>query len=622
MNPEFSVKIDGVPNPAFFGDTVEIVVDTSVFMPGMFTIVIQEKPDIPGVFKYIDNALMYRLGASVEISSRVTDLPSMLPEFNTLIKGEITSVEPVFSDSGNVQLRIRGYDLGHRLMIGKKTRAFGDGNPIAPTLNDMQIVAKIAAENGLVPKVDMSGLAGLMYHYILQYNQSDWEFLWARAQMLGYQVYVDGRFLHFEPAGKERGTPVSLSWQNDLSKFEPRIVASGAISKVSASGWDSKLKKGVSSSSSAHMSSTVAAIPGAALPGSKQLMTAFMKQFEDNVVDPSTTTPMMATAQAKARFAEHESSFVRASGEVDGGAPNLVAGTTMMVTNVGVRFSGKYFATEARHIYRNGHYKVQFQVSGRNPYTIRHLLLGKDHELNKLYGVMPAIVTSNTDPEMLGRVRVKFPWMPDDTLDSAWARLALPGAGADRGLFFVPEVNDEVLVAFEQGDPSLPYVVGALWNKRDKPPKAPAGVAIAAGKVNQRIISSRTGHVIVLDDTQGQEKIIIQDKTGKNSIMIDSVKNSMDITVQGDLTIDVGGKMTVKSKMEYSLNAQKVDMQAQTGASLKAGQSQLDLQAAGAALKGTKVDVQGQAQTNIQGAQTSVKGSAMVEIQGALVKIN
>ncbi|PKN93780.1 MAG: hypothetical protein CVU44_08165 [Chloroflexi bacterium HGW-Chloroflexi-6] len=613
--PEFSIKIDGLPNPSLFGDMVEVVVDTSVFMPSMFTIVIVEKPDIPGVFKYIDNALMFRLGASVEISARVFNPPSMLPEFNTLIKGEITAIEPVFSDTGNIQLRIRGYDLGHRLMIGKKTRAFGDGNPIAPTLNDMQIVAKIAGENGLVPKVDMSGLAGLMYHYILQYNQSDWEFLWARAQMLGYQVYVDGRFLHFEPAGKERGTPVSLSWQNDLSKFEPRIVAAGAISKVSASGWDSKLKKGVSSSSSAHMSSTVAAIPGAALPGSKQLATAFMKQFEDNVVDPSTTTPVMATAQAKARFAEHESSFVRASGEVDGGAPNLVAGTTMMITNVGVRFSGKYFATEARHIYRNGHYKIQFQVSGRNPYTIRHLLMGKDHELNKLYGVMPAVVTSNTDPEMLGRVRVKFPWMPDETLDSAWARLALPGAGADRGLFFVPEVNDEVLVAFEQGDPSLPYVVGALWNRKDKPPKAPAGVAIAGGKVNQRIISSRTGHVIVLDDTQGQEKITIQDKTGKNSIIIDSVKNSMDIKVQGDLTIDVGGKMTIKSKMDFMVEST-------TKGSIKVAASQLELQSAGAALKGTKVDVQGQAQTNIQGAQTSVKGSAMVEIQGALVKIN
>jgi uncharacterized protein involved in type VI secretion and phage assembly len=248
-----------------------------------------------------------------------------------------------------------------------------------------------------------------------------------------------------------------------------------------------------------------------------------------------------------------------------------------------------------------------------------------------LYGVMPAIVTNNTDPEMLGRIRVKFPWMPDENLDSAWARLAMPGAGPERGLFFVPEVNDEVLVAFEQGNPNAPYIVGALWNKKDKPPKAPSGVAIAANKVNQRIVRSRTGHVIVLDDTQGQEKITIQDKTGKNSIEIDSTKNSMAITTQGDLTIDVGGKLTIKSKLDFIMQGQakgeikaqtNLDMQAQTGASLKAGQSQLDLQAAGAALKGTKVDLQGQAQTNIQGAQTAIKGSAMVEIQGALVKIN
>jgi len=316
---------------------------------------------------------------------------------------------------------------------------------------------------------------------------------------------------------------------------------------------------------------------------------------------------------------------------VEGGEPNLVAGTTLMIRNVGVRFSGKYFATEARHVFRKGRYKVQFQVSGRNPYTIRHILLGKEHEINKLYGVMPAIVTSNTDPETLGRVRVRFPWLPDEKLDSAWARLALPGAGPNRGMLFIPEVNDEVLVAFEQGDPSSPYVVGALWNKKDKPPKASTGTAVTAGKVNQRIMRSRTGHVIVLDDTQGKEKIIIQDKTGKNSIEINSPDNSMSIRSQGDLTIEVGGKFIVKSKMDFSVETQakgtikarnRLDLQAQTGALLKAGQSQLDLKAATASLKSTKVDVQGQAQTNIQGAQTSIKGTAMVEIQGALVKIN
>ncbi|MFO7583566.1 MAG: VgrG-related protein [Anaerolineales bacterium] len=615
MNPEFSVKIDQLPNPALFGDTVEVIVDTSAFMPSMFSITIQEKPDIPGIFPYIDNALMYRLGAGVEISAKISDHQTQLPISNTIFKGEITAIEPIFSESGHAQLRIRGYDLGHRLTMGKKTRTFGDGNPIAPTLTDMQIVSKIAAEYGLIPKVDMSGLGGLMYHYVLQYNQSDWDFLWSRAQLIGYQVYVDGRALHFEPAGKQRGKPVSLSWQTDLSRFEPRIVSLGAISKVGASNWDGNKKMSVKGSASSHVSNTVATIPGAVIPGSKQIAVAFMGQPEDNVINPGAGTPAIASAMAKARFAEHESSFVRASGEVQGGSPNLVAGTVMAITNVGARFSGKYFATDARHLYRNGRYTVQFQVSGRNPYTIRSLLLGKEHEASKLYGVMPAVVTNNTDPEMLGRVRVKFPWMPDDSLDSAWARLAMPGAGPERGLFFIPEINDEVLVAFEQGDPSAPYVVGALWNKKDKPPKAPAGMAVAANKVNQRIMRSRTGHVIVLDDTQGQEKITIQDKTGKNSILIDSVKNSMDIKVQGDLTIDVGGKMSIKSKMDFSIESS-------TKGLFKVTSSQIELQAAGAAMKGTKVDIQGQAQTNIQGAQTAVKGSAMVEIQGGLVKIN
>jgi len=386
----------------------------------------------------------------------------------------------------------------------------------------------------------------------------------------------------------------------------------------------------VQATASSDTSSTVAKTLASVVPGSKQIMVGLQSRAEDAIANPSIGSLAQAKNMAEARFAEHESSFVRASGEVLGGLPNLVAGTSLIVKNVGLRFSGKYYATEARHIFRRGEYIVQFQVSGRSPYTIRHLLLGNEHTLNKIEGVVTAIVTDVGDPQMLGRIKVKFPWL-DSELSSGWARLALPGAGAQRGLMFVPEVNDEVLVAFEHGNASSPYIVGALYNSKDRPPKAPAGQAVVGGKVNQLIVRSRTGHVIVLDDTPGKENIIIQDKTGKNSITIDSVKNSMDIKVQGDLTIDAGGKFTVKSKMDLILETEmkgtinaktKLDMQAQAGASLKAGPSELDLQSASAALKGVKVDIQGQAQTNIQGAQTSVKGTAMVEVQAAMVKIN
>ena len=97
-------------------------------------------------------------------------------------------------------------------------------------------------------------------------------------------------------------------------------------------------------------------------------------------------------------------------------------------------------------------------------------------------------------------------------------------AGKERGFFFMPEVDDEVLVAFDHGDVNFPYVVGVLWNNTDKPPKGTKESVFDSNKkvVNERVIRSRSGHLIVLDDTQGEERIVIQDKTGKNSIIINS----------------------------------------------------------------------------------------------------
>jgi uncharacterized protein involved in type VI secretion and phage assembly len=644
MAESFSVKINFVDISTFTGDLVEFVVDSNVFLPTMFTLLLRDEVVEPltGALKYTDNQLVFKVGAPVEISVTTSDIPGeLLPVKNTLIKGEITAVEPVFGDDGDVMLRVRGFDRGHRLTIGKHTRTFGDANPIAATLTDMQIVSKVAQGAGLIPKVDMSGLTGLMYHYVMQYDQSDWDFLWTRAQLLGYQVYVDDRVLHFEKAGAARNSPLptdapaDLNWGTNLSRFEPRIVSMSQVNSASAYGWDPKSKKTVDSKSKSHSSKTAASIKDP-LYGSKSLATGFMMtQAEDIVMSPVMRDNKVAKAYAAARFAEHDSQFVRASGEVKIGDPRLLAGTVVDIDDVGVRFGGKYYITEAKHIFRRGTYTVRFEVSGRNPYTIRHLLLGHNSSSGKINSVVIGVVTDILDPQKQGRVKVKYPWMPKDgfsELGSNWARLATPGAGKDRGVFFTPEVDDEVLIAFEQGDVNHPYVVGALWNAKDTPPTGQGQIVDAASKkTNQRIVRSRSGHVIILDDTQGAEKIIIEDKTKKNSIIIDSKTKSMTIKAEGDLTLEAGGKFIMKSKQDFSIDSKtKVDfkaqttvaMEAKTGATVKAGQSELGLQAAGASLKGTKVDVQGTAQTAIQGAQTSVKGSAMVEIQGALVKIN
>src|SRR5215471_12325471 len=151
------------------------------------------------------------------------------------------------------------------------------------------------------------------------------------------------------------------------------------------------------------------------------------------------------------------------------------------------------------------------------------------HAAGRMYGVVMGIVTNNQDPDKMGRVRVKFPWLSDDH-ESWWARIATPMAGPGRGIYFLPEVDDEVLIGFEHGDVRSPYVIGGLWNGKDAPPATNDD-----GKNNIRMIHSRSGHLVRLDDSDGDEKIEIIDKTGNNSITITSSDNSITIQCNGKL---------------------------------------------------------------------------------------
>lgn len=168
----------------------------------------------------------------------------------------------------------------------------------------------------------------------------------------------------------------------------------------------------------------------------------------------------------------------------------------------------------------------------------------------------------------MGRIKVKFPWLSQDE-ESYWARVLSPMAGNDRGIYFLPEVDDEVLVAFEQGNMSLPYILGALWNGKDKPP-----FQNDDGKNNLRAIKSRSGHQIILDDTEGEEKIIIQDKTGKNQIIINSQDNQMDIKVEKDLTIETKGKIILKSSDDdVSIECKNLSIKTQENYQLEVGKN-------------------------------------------------
>ena len=152
--------------------------------------------------------------------------------------------------------------------------------------------------------------------------------------------------------------------------------------------------------------------------------------------------------------------------------------------------------------------------------------------VSRVFGVVVGIVTNIDDPDGLGRVKVKFPWLKED-VESHWSRIMSLMAGNKSGCVFRPEVEDEVLVLFEHGDTRYPYVIGALWNGQDAMPSERG----SDSDNNIRLIKSRSGHIIKLDDTAGSEKIEIIDKKEKNTIVIDTSSNKISISADTDIEL-------------------------------------------------------------------------------------
>ncbi len=184
----------------------------------------------------------------------------------------------------------------------------------------------------------------------------------------------------------------------------------------------------------------------------------------------------------------------------------------------------------------------------------------------RFYGVYPALVTDIGDPDGQGRVRIRLPWAPDpDGADyEAWARLATFMAGSNRGSWFIPDVDDEVLVCFEGGEPRRPYVIGALWNGQDQPPES----MDSSGRNEIKKLRSRNGVQVTLDDASGQERMVLETPGGQKVELrdgpgaveiVDSNGNSIKLETSG-ITVNASAQVKVNgSVVEISAGAVTVN---------------------------------------------------------------
>lgn len=175
-------------------------------------------------------------------------------------------------------------------------------------------------------------------------------------------------------------------------------------------------------------------------------------------------------------------------------------------------------------------------------------------------GVRVATVTDNQDPSGYGRVKVRLPWLGPDEVNGyeVWARLATMMGGNNRGTWFIPEVNDEVLVAFDGGNPDHPYVIGSLWNGKDAAP-----VTIDPDN-DVKAIVSRTGIRITLDDSSGAVKLTLETPGGQKVTLADA-GSSLKLEDSNGNSVELApAGITIQAQSKLSISAMSIDVTAST----------------------------------------------------------
>lgn len=552
------IEIDGSPLPSSVEPALEeVVVDDHLHLPDMFLLRLRDEA------KDVFRQLPVRIGSRVTVSATPVGDGRQDP----LIVGEVTALEAEYDKTGSHAL-VRGYDLSHRLCRGRRTQTFND-------VTDSDLATQIAEAAGLeVGHVDATSTT---YDHVSQVNVNDWEFLKARAREIGYEVAVVlGRFEFRRPSeaaggpgesGVEPGEATQLVLGSNLEWFRPRVTAGEQVKEAQVRGWDPTTKQKVVATATASTTSASVALGPADLAGA----------FGDPTyvcVDLPLATQAEADAAAAALIEQIGSVHCEADGIAQGN-PKLRAGTAVSVSLAGWPYDGRYTITSSRHCYNPGGYRTQFQVSGRNERSLLGLAsLGATKGAGgaggpPMYGVVIAQVTDNEDPEELGRVKLAMPWL-SDTYESWWARVTQLGAGKDRGAVWIPEVDDEVLVAFEHGDPRRPYVVGSLWNGVDRPPLG-SGL-FDHGAVTRRGFVSKKGHRLVFFDDDGQSGVATITADDGLRISLNQTETTIKVTSSGKIEIAGTGEVSITSNSNVTVEATgKLDLKGSAGVSIDGG---------------------------------------------------
>lgn len=532
--------------------------------------------DDPGYV--VSSASWVRPGASLEVG---------FGDGGPVFHGTVTAVG-VRVSRGLPQLRVTADDDLYLLTLNAKVRNFTG-------MSYADVAGSIAQAYGLLSNVD--GLPR-QFDYLLQYD-SDYGLLCDLADRAGMDFWVQDRTLHVRRPGS--GTALDLKHGDTLLEFSAQasLLHTG---QVTVNGWDPVAKAALSvtrSEDSSDGGNLVSGFRGAR--GSGKVVSGGWS--------PLNSAEAQELAASAAAFGA--GAAVRARGLALGDS-RIAPGVTVRVGDCG-SISGGYLVTEAVHQFDAAGFRTRFVTGGRRPAGLVDSLAGPRPGSFRQDRLVIGIVTQIQEHEKSGpgAVKVKFPGVSDE-LESGWARLVTIGGGSARGVSFVPEINDEVVVGFENGDPRRPLVLGGVFGAKASAPK----YELESGQVKARSIASRLGHALTLSDggapadqfismslAGGQHQVVLG-KTGLTAqvpggvpVEISAGPTKFQISDDGSITI-TGKKITLKADSDVEISGMNVTVKATAKVSVQGAQAEL---------KGT--------------AQTTVSASGPVSVKGAVVQV-
>ncbi|QWF77828.1 VgrG-related protein [Amycolatopsis sp. CA-230715] len=576
------IKAPGELPEAWIEALVECTVDESVNLPA--TAVLAFRDPEHELFKETG----ITIGTTVQVSMITTADRGQL----RLFSGEVTALEAERDATGTYSV-VRATDPAHKLMRHRRVHAFRNRNA-------ERIVREIAKRAGVA--VGTVRAPGTPYDQISQANVTDWEFLrwlaaehgaWLRIDDQGRLCFSTPKPASGAPSPKTTNPqePLVLRYGESIRSLRAVLSTADQVGKVTVRGWDPAKKLPRERTESVAVSKT--AQPGLAVTEVDAQFSKTELLVTDGVYRTQSEVKHAAKAQAAAVSAGY--------GELEAvcnGNPHLRAGTAIAL-DVGPQFTGKYTVNATRHrIEPFVGYTTTVVVSGGEDRTLAGLTGAAPVDRPRMPGLAIGEVTEVRKVRPLdrdaveGQVKLRFPWLDKDYVTD-WVRTVQSG-GVGGGGVVSPDVNDEVLVGFEQGLLDRPYVIGGLYNGKDKPTEHDVPLVDGLGKVNRRSFSSRGGDRIELLGTKkAPEGMKLRTGDGKLTVELD--RQNTKIVVHSD------GSVEIEATKDVKITGRGVD--------INAGRGKL-------ALTGSSVDI------TASSGEVSVGAFTDVALRGKIIRLN